>query len=29
MSSVDIALFGIIFVVAVIGVGWLMKEMNS
>ena len=29
MSSVDIALYGIIVVVAVVGFGWLMKEMNS
>ena len=29
MGSVDVALFGIILVVAVIGFGWLMKEMNS
>ena len=29
MGSVDIALLGIIVVVAVIGLGWLMKEMNS
>ena len=29
MGSVDIALLGIIVVVAVIGLGWLMKEMNQ
>ena len=29
MGSVDITLIGIIVAVAVIGFGWLMKEMNS
>ncbi len=29
MGSVDIALLGIIVVVAIVGLGWLMKEMNS
>jgi len=29
MGSVDIALLGIIVVVAVVGLGWLMKEMRS
>ena len=29
MGSVDIALLGIIVVVAVVGLGWLIKEMRS
>jgi len=29
MGSVDMALVGIVVVVAVIGFGWLLKEMNS
>ena len=29
MGSVDIALLVIIVIVAVVGLGWLMKEMNS
>jgi hypothetical protein len=29
MGSVDIALLVIIVVVAVVGLGWLMKEMRS
>ncbi len=29
MSNVDVALLVIIVVVAVVGLGWLMKEMNS
>jgi len=29
MSNIDVALLVIIGVVAVIGLGWLVKEMNS
>ena len=29
MGSIDIALLGIIVIVAVVGLGWLIKEMNS